>query len=409
MMHLLITDSGLGGLSVCAEVERALRETGRPKSGVRRPMSDSGHRGSISSPRTPQGGSRAGAPATLEPVEARTRDDDVQSLRITYFNAWPEAGRGYNDLPDITSRARVFDRALASMAATGPDRIVIACNTLSIIYNHTAFSRTTAIPVLGIVDAGVDLFYEALTADPASSIVMFGTRTTIESGVHREGLIERGIAARRIAAVSCHGLAKAIETDADGDVIADFIEKCTARACQADPHSNPLYLGVCCTHYTYVKEEMRAALERRCGRRVDTLDPDGRLVAELLRQTGHGPRENRASLAPPVTGITEAGADAESRPACPERSRRARPGRSRRACPERSRREGRALRPHGMLIPGSGPGRTASHTQAPVAVTVVSKVEMDDNRRRSMARRVEAVSPATAAALLSYTRVADLF
>jgi len=375
-MHLLITDSGLGGLSVCAETERALRKAEGPKSGTRRATSDSGH---------------------------RTPDEDVQSVRITYFNAWPEPGTGYNDLPDIASRARVFDRALASMAAMGPDRIVIACNTLSIVYPHTAFSRTTAIPVLGIVDAGVDLFYEALTTDPASSIVMFGTRTTIESGVHRDRLIARGIAARRITGVSCHGLAKAIETDEGGEVIADFIEKCTARACQADPPGNPLYLGVCCTHYTYVKEEMRAALERRCDRRVDTLDPNARLVAELLRQTGRGQGEGRASSAPTVNDLAKAG----SAPAVAEAG----------AAPTVN---GLAEAGSAATVAEAGTGRGSRPARSrpreeqilshiPTAVTVVSKVELDDKRRRSMARRVEAISPATAAALLSYTRVVDLF
>ena len=73
-----------------------------------------------------------------------------------------------------------------------PDRILIACNTLSVLYPMTAFSRTTAVPVLGIIDAGVDLFLEALEADPSSSIVLFGTRITIESGVHRDTTAAEG-------------------------------------------------------------------------------------------------------------------------------------------------------------------------------------------------------------------------
>jgi len=304
-MHLLITDSGLGGLSVCAEAERALR--------------------------------------------AASPDEGV---RITYFNAWPEDASGYNDLPDVASRARAFDRALASMAAMQPDRIVIACNTLSIVYEHTAFRRAAAIPVLGIVDCGVDVFHEALTAQPASSIALFGTRTTIESGVHRDRLVEKGITPRRITAVSCHGLAKAIEMDPEGQAIATLIAQCTTTARGADPPGNPLYLGVCCTHYSYVRDEMRAALEDRCGRPVQTLDPGARLVAELLR-LAERTREGRASSAPTA---------------------------------EESRTRSRS-----------------------VTVAVVSKVEMDDHKRRAMARRVEAVSPPTAAALLSYTRVPDLF
>jgi glutamate racemase len=292
-MHLLITDSGLGGLSVCAETEKALR--------------------------------RAAA----------------DSVRITYFNAWPEEVSGYNDMPDIDVRAAVFDRALTGMAALKPAWVVIACNTLSIVYEHTAFRRSTTIPVVGIVNTGVDLFVEALDAVPDASIVLFGTRTTIESGSHRARLIARGIAPERIAAVPCHGLARAIEMEPDGETIGRLIEQCSAAASRSMPAGKPLYLGVCCTHYTYVRDQMRDALERHSRRPVQTLDPNDRLAADIAgRIVGVG-QEGRASAAP--------------------------------------------------------------------TVAVVSKVTMDLSRRQSIARRVQEASPATAAALLSYTRVPDLF
>jgi len=329
-MHLVITDSGLGGLAVCAAAERALRQTGE---------------GAV--------------------------------VRITYFNAWPEPQRGYNDMPDIASRACVFDRALAAMAALRPDLIVIACNTLSVVYGHTGFSRAATIPVLGIVDAGVDLFFEALTADPHSSIALFGTRTTIGSGIHRARLVEKGIAPARIGEVACHGLARAIETDPDGDAVSAHVDRCTAAACEGAPAGDPLWFGVCCTHYTYVRERMRAALERRCSRPVRTVDPGDRLVAELLRLTGTGVRGQAASSNPPVPAPASVqtgglrGSTSSPRPEPVE-------------------------------------GRTTDYGR-PVPVTVVSKVEMDDPKRQSMARRVEAVSPVTAAALVAYTRVPDLF
>ena len=93
-MHLVITDSGLGGLAICAGIEQAVRLAG-------------------------SGG----------------------ALRITYVNAWPDDHHGYNDLSGMPAQAAVFDRALAAIDAMRPDRILIACNTLSIVYAHTAHSR----------------------------------------------------------------------------------------------------------------------------------------------------------------------------------------------------------------------------------------------------------------------------
>ena len=239
--HWIITDSGLGGLAVCAEIEGAFSRSGLPN-----------------------------------------------DLRITYFNAWPEQGRGYNDLPDLPTRAEVFDRALRCMAQLQPDRILIACNTLSVLYPMTAYSRKTAVPVSGIIDAGVGLFVEALREEPSSAIVMFGTRTTIDAAVHRDRLLQEGIEGKRIAAVPCHGLAAAIEKDPAGVAVAHLLEQCAAAASRQHLSGMPLYAGLCCTHYSYIKEQFRSVLERHTGRAVRILDPKDRMVRSLALQNEQG-------------------------------------------------------------------------------------------------------------------------
>ena len=230
-LHWIVTDSGIGGVSVCAEIERNLRQA-----------------------------------------------EDPRNIRITYFNSWPYQDAGYNALPDAGSRARVFDHALLGMDRYRPDRIIIACNTLSILYPLTEHSRTAAIPVTGIIDAGVSYFCEALNADPASSILLLGTRTTIESQVHRNRLIGSGIPEERIIAASCHGLAAAIEQGGDGAAIEELIEECLSAACRSGVPDAPLYAGLCCTHYTYVRESIRLALERKKSVAVRILDPNRRLA-----------------------------------------------------------------------------------------------------------------------------------
>jgi glutamate racemase len=300
--HIVITDSGLGGLSICAALEQGLRVTG--------PSCD---------------------------------------VRLTYVNAWPFDDRGYNDLPDEAARARVFDAALVRMADLRPDRILIACNTLSILYPLTAFSHRPAVPVHGIVDAGVDLFAGRLAGDSASSIVLLGTRTTIESGVHLNRLELRGVDPRRMAAASCHGLAGAVEHDVDGPRTDALIAECAARAVEAAPPGDTLFLGLCCTHYAYVAVRLVDAVVRRTSRRVHALDPNLQLTASLLADTGFSGEGDRDDGAP---------------------------------CPR-------------------GPGS--------VSVELLSKVTLTDASRCGIARLVESVSPATASALLSYAHVPDLF
>ncbi len=238
-MRLVVTDSGLGGLSVCASLEHAARHS---------------------------------------PVSA--------SVRMTYVNAWPEEGRGYNDLPDTPSQALVFDRALEAIAALQPDRLLIACNTLSILYPATRFSRTPRFPVVGIVDAGVSLFREALETDPDSSIVLLGTRTTIASGAHRDALACSGIDPARIAGVPCHGLATVIERDIGGPGVGELIADCGRAVTAAHPSGDPVYVGLCCTHYGYVGDRIARELARALGRKVLPLDPNQRMVRDVSAALG---------------------------------------------------------------------------------------------------------------------------
>ena len=114
-ISLLITDSGLGGLSVCADI-----------------------------------------------VENLIKYRPCEHAKLTYFNAWPEQNRGYNLLPDMSERIRVFNCALEAMEKFKPDMIMIACNTLSTIYPRTGFSRRTKVPVMGIIDLGVSMICEEM-------------------------------------------------------------------------------------------------------------------------------------------------------------------------------------------------------------------------------------------------------
>jgi len=292
-IHLLITDSGLGGLGICAGIEHALRTSGAPA-----------------------------------------------GVRLTYFNAWPEEGVGYNSMPDAAARVACFDRALDRMAAARPDRIVIACNTLSVLYGQTAFARNRRLPVTGIIDQGLDLFSRALAAAPSSRIALFGTRITIASGIHRDGLIARGISPGRIAAAGSHGLAGAIEKDMTSGDVDRLITEGVAQIAFAGRGRGAVFAGLCCTHFGYVADRFRAALQAHTGQPVRVLDPNQGLVDRVVQE-----------LESPVD---------------------------------------------------AGPA-------SPPVVSVISKVRLDERARAGIARLVADVSPATAAALSSYSHVPDLF
>lgn len=232
---VVLTDSGLGGLLICAGLERRLRATAGPG-----------------------------------------------PVRLVYVNAWPDADHGYNDLPDMAARAAVFDRALAAMTAVHPDLLLVACNTLSVVYEATAFSRAPSVPVTGILDEGAALFAEALGPEPAGRLALFGTRTTISSGEHVRRLARRGIGPERVVAEACHGLAAAIDKDPDSPALPGLVDDCIGRIVPRLSANGPLYAGLACTHYGYVAAVFRRSLERHTGRTVKILDPGERLVDSLM-------------------------------------------------------------------------------------------------------------------------------
>src|SRR4051794_16308220 len=115
-MHILITDSGVGGLSVCAYAERFVRTCG-----------------------------------FTEPV------------RLTFANASPANDYGYNSMPTRAAKIETFDRFLRNVTDRyKPDFIYVACNTLSVLRADTPFVKTASIPVKGIVETAVDLVHEEL-------------------------------------------------------------------------------------------------------------------------------------------------------------------------------------------------------------------------------------------------------
>jgi glutamate racemase len=236
-LTLLITDSGLGGLSVVAGMEQ------------------------------------------------RARDEKAFAhLRLVFFNAQPAEGFGYNKMKSLAEKAGVFDGVLDAMCARySPDAILIACNTLSVVYPSTRFSRAAAVPVLGIVEMGVDMIEEALVRDSSAAAIIFGTETTIAADAHRQGLLMRGIAPGRIVTQACPDLAGQIEEGATSprvhESIGGFVKESLARVGSA---RTPIVAGLCCTHYGFSEGEFRSQLTGSGAASVTVVNPNVRMCGVLF-------------------------------------------------------------------------------------------------------------------------------
>ncbi len=251
-MHILITDSGVGGLSVCAYAERFVRTHG-----------------------------------FMEPV------------RLTFANAAPANDYGYNSMPSREVKLQTFDRFLRNVTQRfAPDSIYVACNTLSVLLPDVPYFENAAIPVKGIVESGSELLVRELEADPRSVAMIFGTQTTIDAGTYPRLLIQRGVEPSRIISQPCPRLADTISEDREGVRTASEIRRWVGAAIERlEGADAPAVAYLACTHYGYRQELFSAAFDE-AGIRAKVVDPNERAVDDLFgtRSDGRGEGTRRVEV-----------------------------------------------------------------------------------------------------------------
>jgi glutamate racemase len=235
-MHILITDSGVGGLSVCAYAERFVRTHG-----------------------------------FKEPV------------RLTFANAAPENNYGYNAMPSREVKLQTFDRFLRNVTERyAPDIIYVACNTLSVLLPDTPYFHKAVIPVKGIVKTGAELLVRELEADPRAAAMIFGTQTTIDAGAYPRLLEARGVEASRIISQACPGLADTISEDREGVRTNSEIVRWVGAAIEKMQRTDrPVVACLACTHYGYRKDLFADSLAE-AGIRASVINPNESAVDDLF-------------------------------------------------------------------------------------------------------------------------------
>ncbi|MDP7622059.1 MAG: hypothetical protein QGH27_08840, partial [SAR324 cluster bacterium] len=92
-MNIVITDSGLGGLSVCAQLIHLLKNY----------------------------------------TVTENSDPPSCDIKITYVNAVPSNDRGYNTMSGKQEQIETFEKIISNtVRLISPDNIFVACGTLSV-------------------------------------------------------------------------------------------------------------------------------------------------------------------------------------------------------------------------------------------------------------------------------------
>jgi glutamate racemase len=233
-----------------------------------------------------------------------------QAADFIFFNALFSTEGGYNSLKTRQEKIAIFDSALKSLEKKfRPDVILIGCNTLSVLYGDTEFSRRTRIPVVGIVDAGVELIRFNMQAQPDSSVIIFGTPTTIAEAAHKKRLASLGVAETRIFSQSCPELENFIEKDYGGDETAMLISGCVDEAVQKIPPPRPpLFISLNCTHYGYSLPLWEKAFQESGIKPLAILNPNSRMTDVLIRPEYRN-RHKKTNITARVVSMVEIGPD----------------------------------------------------------------------------------------------------
>ena len=208
---ILVTDSGLGGLSIAADLFEQLKTT------------------------------------------CLFRKAD-----IIFFNAQPHISYGYNQMESTEEKVWVFENALNEFEKNlKPDLILIGCNTLSVIYEYTDFSKSASIPVIGIVETGVDLIKQNMDKFDNSKVIIFATETTVGEAKHRNNLVSLGIDEDRIIAVPCPRLAGSIERDSESRFTDSLVTAYVNESLNHLNKNDKIFVSYNCTHYGYIDNLFR--------------------------------------------------------------------------------------------------------------------------------------------------------
>ena len=235
---ILVTDSGLGGMSVAGDIAARF-----PSSGV------------------------------------------FENVKIVFFNSLFHNRSGYNSLTDEKEKLRIFNIALKAMKKKyKPDLLLIACNTLSVLYDKTPFSQTATFPVIGIVKTGVDLIADQFEKTPEKTVVIFATKTTIGANSHKKMLVERGFKADQIVGQACHRLAGRIESGVDSEDTIGLIKKYVDEALKKLEPGTPLFVSLNCTHYGYSMQQFKNIFAQKGYENIKIIDPNPKMADFLFEQ-----------------------------------------------------------------------------------------------------------------------------
>ena len=236
-MNIVITDSGLGGLSVCAQLIHLLKN--------------------YSVPENP--------------------DPLSYNIKITYVNAVPSNDRGYNTMSGKQEQIETFEKIISNtVRLISPDKIFVACGTLSVLLNQINPPGDKSVKIEGIVSIGIQLLIDNLIKNPKAKAIIMATPTTVNNNSFQRELLNYGMANDHIVAQPCPNLANEISNDPEGSKVKKRIQYWVKKSLQQlqGKTTDHLMLFLGCTHYSYHENIFKKAFINEGFSNLTVLNPN---------------------------------------------------------------------------------------------------------------------------------------
>jgi len=245
-MHIVITDSGFGGLSVCAKLISLLKY--------------------YSVPDFP--------------------DPPSYDIKITYVNAVPSNEKGYNKMSGKKEQIDTFDKIISNtVRLISPDYIFVACGTLSVLLSQIVTPNKLSVKIDGIVSIGIKMLMENLQNFPEATAIVMATPTTVSNNIFQRELLKNGVPKNKIIAQACPNLANEISNDPEGSKVEKRIKYWVQKSLQQllENTTDHLILLLGCTHYSYYENIFKMVFKNNGFSKITLLNPNY-AAAEILKK-----------------------------------------------------------------------------------------------------------------------------
>jgi len=236
-MKIVIIDSGLGGLSVCALLIHLLKNYSVPEN----------------------------------------FDPPSYDIKITYVNAVPSNDLGYNTMSGEHEQIETFEKIISNtVRLISPDNIFVACGTLSVLLNQMTNPSDKSLKIEGMVSIGIQLLMDNLKNIPKAKAIIMATPTTVNKNIFQRELLKNGIAKNQIVAQSCPNLANEISNDSEGSKVEKRIQYWVKKSLEQlqGKTTDHLMLFLGCTHYSYHENAFKMAFFNEGFNKLTVLNPN---------------------------------------------------------------------------------------------------------------------------------------